>query len=232
MLCGLQKNHWQGALGLSGPSRLPKVCVYILLKKLLFPWQRETLLFLALGISMWEGSAVISWSHYAGFVSWKDFFSSGNEDKTVREAWGLPQPVLHYPSTGRAIVHICIQGLPRVCLIATQSKSQPFLRVLTECLCWGHLGFWSQRKSLRKGTPLLFAEAVSVQPMGQPCSSCTITVMFLKKTGFLQKKPAPCWGRCAKLCLAAFCPCSLIHKKLFFFSPYTGVEWVHENGTY
>lgn len=33
----------------------------------------------------------------------------------------------------------------RVCqVIIMHSKSQPFLRQLIECLCWGHLGFWSQ----------------------------------------------------------------------------------------
>lgn len=65
-------------------------------------------------------------------------------------------------------------------MITSQSRFQPFLRQLTECLCWGHLGFWSKRKSLRKSTPLLFAHAVAVQLMGQPCFSCTIMVMALK----------------------------------------------------
>lgn len=55
---------------------------------------------------------IISSSHYVFSVSQKGFFSSGNEDKTVREAWQFPQPVLDYLSAGRAIVHTCIQGLP------------------------------------------------------------------------------------------------------------------------
>lgn len=65
-------------------------------------------------------------------------------------------------------------------MITSQSRFQPFLRQLTECLCWGHLGFWSKRKSLRKSTPLLFVHAVVVQLMGQPCFSCTVMVMALK----------------------------------------------------
>lgn len=108
-------------------------------------------------------------------------------------------------------------------MITSQSRFQPFLRQLTECLCWGHLGFWSKRKSLRKSTPLLFAHAVAVQLMGQPCFSCTIMVMALKPW----KLHAEVGVQNSRCLLFLF-----FNTSFFFFSSHTEVEWVHENGTY
>lgn len=58
------------------------------------------------GMSMWGCLAIIPRYDHVGFVSQKNFFSSGNEDKTVREAWWL-----NYLFAGRTIVNIHIQAL-------------------------------------------------------------------------------------------------------------------------
>lgn len=89
----------------------------------------------------------------------------------------------------------------------TQGKSQPSLRQLLEWLCWGTKGVRA------KGSP---ATAF--------CSSCTTTMLSLKKPG-----AAPCWGGCVNPCLALFCTCSLTCKSIFF-PPIQGWNWFMKMG--
>lgn len=91
-------------------------------------------------------------------------------------------------------------------VITTKGKSQPSLRQLLECLCWGTEDVGA------KGSPTTAF-----------CScSCYVAhraaLLLLHHHSAVSEEPraAPCWGGCVNPCLAAFCTCSLTCERGFF----------------
>lgn len=106
---------------------------------------------------------------------------------------------------------LCISASRVFQVITTQSKSQPFLRQLIESLLEAARNL-EPKEALDKGHNTAFCSHSC-------CAAHGAALLLLHHHNDVSEETriAPCWGGCAKHCLAAFCPYSLTRKNFFFF---------------